>query len=198
MKLKSVVLGLILCFALLGVSTGSVDAQNGTELVVVAPETVKVCNNFTVTVAVINVNELDEVKFYLTWDASLMEYIEVEVLTWGSPSAYSYQANRVEGWLNLSMWSTPSFSGTTDLVNIVFHCNGTGTSTLELFDTELWVNGAFSAPIPHTVVDGTVTQIFEVGGEVVSVDLWQLVTPYLFIGIAVTSTATVFYRKRYL
>jgi hypothetical protein len=178
-------------------STLSVDWVLTPELSVVVPETVPVCNDFTVTVAVSDVNELYQVYLNLSYDPSVMEWQEVELLLWGLPNGYSYEVFEGEGRFELFMWGVPSFNGTKDLVNLVFHCNGTGTSDLDLFDTQL-VDPS-GALIQHTVLNGTVTQeSIPVGGDVVSVDLLQLVTPYILVVIAVVCTATVLYKKRYI
>jgi hypothetical protein len=147
-------------------------ASDGT-VVEVEPQasSASVGGNFTVNVTVVDVENLYGIEVDLSWNASILEPVGIDVrLGWADGALYSplYMAENStqEGEYTLAAASTSatSFNGTGNLVIVTFEVKSSGTSNLTLA-TQLYDypppdrDPRLSMPIDHSTISGVFSSI---------------------------------------
>jgi len=181
--------------------TTTVFAFNGGAKVAIDPRIidVEVCNDFTVTLSITDLpGVMNKIDLYITWDTSLMKY-----------KSHTFLAPE-PGWTDAGSFVDPdagSFhfvaggpptSDSNDWVEITFHCEGPGSSPINLVDVRLLLDD-FDLLIEQTL-KGAVNQyeLAPVGGISTPINKLEILAPYIaLVGlVAVVSTVYVIKRRK--
>ncbi len=129
---------------------------------------IHIFETFAVNVTLTDVSCLYGWEISLYWNRSVLTCIQAEIyvpsewfnnFTVGPGVQNDYNSTHGRYFIGLALGRPSSpFNGTMRLVTVTFEAVATGSSSLDLVDTELaYYNGVNSLSIPHTEIDGNVS-----------------------------------------
>lgn len=114
--------------------------------------------NFTVTVKINNVEELWELEIYLSWNTTLVDYVDHTVYALlKTPADTEETLNQTAGTYRIwskSKYPATSYTGSGNLFQMTFHAKAPGTCLLNISSSEL--RKKYGESIAHDVLSGTV------------------------------------------
>ena len=104
------------------------------------------CNNFTIDVDLEGVVDLENLEFWLTYNTTVLDLVNVTANPALQPSAI-IEIRELEGRMKLNTTTSPPITGDFTLATFTFHVADTGESILDLYNITLV--DSWGDPIPY-------------------------------------------------